>query len=428
MLVFYNLLQLILLPLLSPLLIVVILATAKYRQQVLSRLGFDLHRHLPDRAHRQGPLFWIHTLSVGETTSALPLIKEIRKTQPNAILILSVTTHSGRRLAKKVSSGIVDCVISSPLDILPVVHYFLKRIQPDCFLLVETDFWPNILHLLKKKGIPAILINGRISDASLRGYRKMSFFFQPMFQNLDALCLQSKEDRDKLLSLGIPQEKLHILGNLKFDTQPAQNKTLLNELTLQLPKNRLRLIAGSIHAGEETHLLQAFLTLQKDFPSLYLIIAPRNLDRVPAIEKQCAQKGLKTQLRTKQQGAGNGTSEIFLLNTLGELATCYQLAEIAFVGGSLVEKRGHNPIEPALFAHPVLFGPHMEDFNAIAAELVKAGGAFVVHDTESLITTLRSLLQSKTEREQAGKAAQQSVLQQQGGIVRHLQLINSFLE
>lgn len=430
MLFVYNLLQLILLPLLSPLLVLLVLCKAKYRYRTASRLGLGLSRTLAAQgtsSGRRGPVFWIHALSIGETTSAIPLMEGIRRTKPQAILLLSVTTRSGRKVAEQIRPGLVDYIINSPLDILPVVHFFIKKIKPDCFLLVETDFWPNLLHLLKKKGVPTILVNGRVSDEALQGYRKMRFFAQPMFQNLDALCLQTKGDQAKLASLGIAQKKLHTLGNLKFDTQLPDTSSLRKALADQLPANRLLLIAGSTHTGEDELLIETFLTLRHEFPALYLIIAPRDLSRVSAIMKYCGREKLACRLRTEKTAATEKKNEIFLLNTIGELAACYQLADLAFVGGSLVPQGGHNPIEPALFAHPVLFGPHMEDFSEIAEEMRERGGAFQVEDQAELIATLRTLLQSETKRKSAGAAAQRCVLQQRGVIDRHLHLIDTFL-
>ncbi len=425
----YNLLQLLLFPLLLPAIVVIILLRKKYRKRILPRLGFTLNRQLPSERERgKRPVFWIHALSTGETTSIIPLVRKIRNVMPDACIIFSTTSNSGQQIAKTLYPDDIDSLIYSPIDILPVVHFFINKIQPDCFLLVETDFWPNLLYSLNRNGIPSILVNGRVSDDALQGYKKMAFFFRSMFAWLDALCLQGEADREKFAEFGIKKEKLHTLGNLKFAAQPAIEPALYREIESLLPYAqgpRMCLLAGSTHPGEEEIIIEALCSLQQHFPSLCLIIAPRDPSRATALKRYCAEKGFAASLRTTKKNLPPGG--VLLLDTIGELAACYQLADIAFIGGSLVDERGHNPVEPALFGCPVLFGPSMEDFSEIATELLHTGGAFQVRNGSELTAILRSLLQSPAMRNKAGTAAKKCITQQQGGVDRHLQLIRSLL-
>ncbi len=185
---FYNLLQFLLLPPLLPLLLPVVLLRKKYRKRTPQQLGVTLNKRLNTARERHNhPVLWIHALSTGETASALPLIERIRATMPDARIVFSTTTRSGQQMAERLPGGVIDTIIYRPLDILPVVHYFIAKIQPDCFLLIETDFWPNLLHSLNQKGVPSILLNGRVSHQALQGYRKIAFLCRPMFSSLNAL-------------------------------------------------------------------------------------------------------------------------------------------------------------------------------------------------------------------------------------------------
>ncbi len=426
---FYNLLQFLLLPPLLPLVLPVVLLRKKYRKRTPQQLGLTLSKHL-DAAKRKHshPVLWVHALSTGETASALPLIEKIRATIPNARIVFSTTTRSGQQMAEQLPDGIIDSIIYSPLDILPVVHYFIAKIQPDCFLLIETDFWPNLLHSLKRRGVPSILLNGRVSHQALQGYRKIAFLCRPMFSTLDALCLQRQEDKKRFAELGIEKRKLYILGNLKFDVPPPINQSIYEEISSQLPTERLCLLAGSTHAGEEEILVQALHTLSKEFPTLCLIIAPRNPDRAEPIKRYCEKNGHTVYLRSAKDAPTLPSGGILLLDTMGELAACYQLADIAFIGGSLVNERGHNPVEPALFGRPILFGNSMEDFSEIATQLLHAGAAFQVKDGAALIAALRPLLGSEKARNTAGKAARETVSRQRGVLNKHLQLISTLLQ
>lgn len=426
MFILYNMLQFLFLVVFFPFIAIFVLCSPKYRDRIPARLGFGLNKKINaiSNSKKKSPIFWLHALSVGETTSAEPLIRGLREQFPNCKIIFSVTTKSGKGVADLRLTHQVDAVIDGPLDILPVVLYFHAKIKPDLFVLVETDFWPNNLLLLKKNSIPTILVNGRVSAKSITGYKRMPFFFGPMFQSLTTLCMQTLSDKNKIESLGLAPQKVLTLGNLKFDAPELYFKKEGMELEHYLPKNRVIFICGSTHPGEEELLLKSYLKARADFPELFLIIAPRNVKRAQEIKDIATAYALSVSMRTEPE---RSSSDLFILDTIGELAACYSLAQIAFVGGSLVSKGGHNPIEPASMGIPVLFGPHMEDFSEIAGSLMECDGGTTVTNEDELNQALTLYLTSPERREKNGLSAKHFVDSYRGVIDKHLQLIQTLL-
>ncbi|MGR0480335.1 MAG: 3-deoxy-D-manno-octulosonic acid transferase [Candidatus Electronema sp. V4] len=391
------------------------------QNRVLARLGLLLP-HLPVR---QGPVIWIHALSVGEVTSTLPLVKGIRESIRPAALVFSATTRSGKELAERLIAPHVDLVLFSPLDLPCTVRRYLDVMRPSCFILVETDFWPNWLHQLRRRQIPAMLVNGRISKKSFTSYRRFAFFFRPMFGCFSLLSMQTAQDRDKMLALGIPEEQLVCFGNLKYDLPTRQAAP--PDLTAA-HDHRLIWVCGSTHPGEEELIFAAFQKIVGANPcvrSLRLIIAPRKIERGEELVKLARSFGLNAVLRSS--GAADTESCVLILDTIGELAGCYSLARLAFIGGSLVDEGGHNPIEAAAQAVPVLFGPHTEDFAEIARDLTACGGAKVV-TAESLAETAAAILSDDALHEAMSGAARDLVERQRGGVERHVQAVRQMLK
>lgn len=418
----YNILQLVFLPVFFPFIMLFVAGSRKYRGRIPSRLGLGFAEKIPARG--SGRRFWLHALSVGEVTSAVPLVAGLRRAYPDSIIVVSVTTATGRKVADALLDGIADHIVDGPIDLLPVVHRFIRRITPDLFILVETDFWPNLLLSLQKRGVPTLLVNGRISLRSMKRYLRMRFFFRSMFQSFSRLSMQTARDRDNMLQFGVPQERLPILGNLKFATRTVPGACTMPDIGRLLPPRRLMFLAGSTHPDEERILMKCYIEARKLHPELYLMIAPRDPGRSHEIQEIAAQHNLTVLLRS----AGDyGPADMFLIDSIGELLEFYSKADIAFVGGSLVPKGGHNPIEPAAMGIPVLFGPDMTDFSEIADSLVAAGGALRVEGLRELTERLIHLLNSPAERLKAGERARQCVLEQRDIIARHLELIDSLL-
>ena len=423
MFLLYNILQLIFLPIFAPLLFIIALATPKYRGRMANRLGFGMKKNISASLPNQ-KTFWIHALSVGEVTSAVPLIQGLRKKHPSSRIIFTVSTRSGEAIARSLLKEFVDHIIPSPLDFLPVIALFFRRIQPQLFILIETDFWPNLLLYLHHKKIPAVLVNGRVSEKSMTGYRRYAFFFRPMFHSFRYLFMQTELDRQNMINLGIEGDKIKVLGNLKFDTHVAEEQFLPSSLSRLLPDNTIVITAGSTHQGEEDILFTAIKKLQNTYPQITLVLAPRDPGRADQICIMARQHDLTIMLRSENSTT---RSDILLVDTIGELIFFYALADIAFIGGSLVDEGGHNPIEPAMQGIPVLFGPYMQDFHEIAVSLMKAGGAEQVTDSQTLQHAIEPLLLSEELRNKRGNEAKHCVSLQRGVIEKHLEILQLLL-
>ncbi len=402
----------------------------KYRHRMFKRLGWGLADHLARLPSSTAPTFWIHALSVGEVTSALPLVRGLREAYPEARIIFSTTTSSGGEVAEKLLAPHTDALIPGPIDLGPVADLFVRALQPDLFILVETDFWPNWLHCLTRRGIPTLLVNGRISEQSFARYKRFALFFRPMFRTFTLLSMQTAADAAKMTALGIEPEKVATLGNLKFDTSQVSGFRG-DDKTVAMKKERYGFAAakplwvcGSTHRGEEELIFPVFKHLQTSVQDLQLLIAPRNIERAEEI----AALGRQHNLECRCWGSDKGKpGPLLILDTIGELAACYAMADAVFVGGSLVAEGGHNPIEPAIAGAPVLFGPHMEDFAEIAEELIQGGGARRIESADALLDALRQLLLDATLRQSMANAARASVQAHQGVVRKHLEAIDTLL-
>jgi 3-deoxy-D-manno-octulosonic-acid transferase len=431
MFLFYNLFSFCFALLLLPLLPFIV-SHKKYRQRILQRLGIGLAGQMTQLTprHSSAPTIWIHALSVGEVTSALPLIRGIREHFVEARIIFSATTRSGNQVAQHLLKPYADALIAGPIDWGPVVPYYIQTLKPDLFILVETDFWPNWLHCLAHKRIPLFLVNGRISAQSFARYRRYGLFFRPMFQSFTLLSMQTASDADKMGTLGINPEKILTLGNLKFDTSQVVD-VQGNGSTSGVTKKRYGFdetaplwICGSTHRGEETLIMEVFTQLRATVPGLQLLIAPRNIERAPEIVTLADTAGIDC--RTWRNSKHN-RGPLLILDTIGELADCYRMAEIVFIGGSLVAEGGHNPIEPAVAGVPVLFGPHMEDFAEIATLLVQKGGGRRVESAASLLAVLQQLFTDTDQRQSMARAAADCVRANRGVVRNHLETIKELL-
>ena len=422
---FYNLFLTVGVIVFAPLLFVKVILTPKYRSRSLKRLGFALGQG-PGGFASGRPRIWVHALSVGEVASARNLVQELRRNYPQGVIIFSSATRSGESFARSTLHEHVDCFAPFPFDLLWSVKRLVSWVRPDLFVLVETDFWPNFLTELNRRDIPCPLVNGRASESSSARYRRFRWLFKPLFNSFQALAMQTEQDASSMRQLGVDPARLAVLGNLKYDAALSGSgaKAGLDRAALQIPTQALVWVAGSTHRGEEEMIFEAFQNLAKFFANLFLIVAPRNVERGAEIAAMAARRGLST-CRRSLGGAGEGS--VLILDTLGELASVYGLCDVAFVGGSLVPQRGHNPLEPAVHGKPVLFGPHMEDFAEISRDLLGVGGAMQVHDAEELRAGLSLLLSDPVERERAGHQAQELIATRRGVTEAHLALIRTVL-
>jgi 3-deoxy-D-manno-octulosonic-acid transferase len=434
--IFYNIFQIASLILLSPLLLFKAIISPKYRGRILLRLGIgieELTQKLPESQQR----IWIHALSVGEVLSAQPLVKELRLACPDTALIFSASTKTGEKLAREVMATEIDLFVPFPLDIYSIVQKFINLIDADLFVLVETDFWPNFLHTLQRKNTPAILVNGRISQNSFARYQRFRFLFLPMFNTFQFISMQTDSDAKKMTELGVQAERVKALGNLKYDAvlpdtvgwDQDQRPISFYRQQFGISPEKVVWIAGSTHAGEEVAILSAYKRLSLLFPDLFLVVAPRDVERGREIKDIADKLGLTVRRRTAPfQDEEFPGAPLLILDTMGELSRMYSFCNIAFIGGSLVPDGGHNPLEPAAFGKPILFGPYMDDFTEISADLLDKDAAIVCHDEDDIFEILKKLLVNVSIQKKMGEDAQALVLQHRGVTQRHIEIIQFIID
>jgi 3-deoxy-D-manno-octulosonic-acid transferase len=385
------------------------------------RLGWAPLAPGPDR-------FWVHAVSVGEVMAAIPLVQALRHRWPATEVAVSTVTATGARVAR---TRLTDAaaIFVFPVDLAFATHRAVRRVRPRCFMALETELWPNLLRSLAAADIPAVIVNGRISDRSYRRYRWVRRLFRRVLDQVALFCMQSEEDARRIINLGARPERVVVTGNLKMEAAPAgDGAEQLWRRLLHLGPARVW-IAGSTHRGEEEPILDAYRALRAEAGAaapLCLILAPRHPERVDEVEGLCRARGLVPVRRSRI--APGPPSEVIVLDTVGELATLYAVAEVIFVGGSLIPWGGHNVIEPARHAKPVVFGPHMTNFRDAAALLLRADAGIQLRDAAELLPTLRRLLGDAEARRALGAAAGAAVLGHQGACQRTLEALEALLE
>ena len=421
----------------APILAFQALAFGKHRRGLKQRLGFYpqdtlLRLRSPVSGPQSGPV-WLHAVSVGEVLAASPLIPLLKARHPELDLLVTTVTEAGNQVAQEKLKE-ADAVFYFPLDAPFAVERALTSIKPRLVLLAETELWPNFLRGCSKRGIPVILVNGRLSSRSFRRYRLAGPFFRRVLQGIELFFMQSGLDAERIVGLGAPPSKVKVLGNLKFDAlaEPGQDGGALRE-ALGLEEDIPLFIAGSTHRGEEEAVLDAYLLAKAAYPDLILILAPRHLERVPEVEALLQKRGVlfvrRTQLKTRCSMLDVGCSkpEVILVDTMGELRRLYALGGVVFVGGSLVPIGGHNVLEPAQYSRPILFGPHMENLAEVSGLFLSQGAAIQVRDREELGTRLLELLSNPSMAVRIGRAASSIVASQGGATLRTADLLEPYL-
>jgi 3-deoxy-D-manno-octulosonic-acid transferase len=371
------------------------------------------------------PRIWFHAASVGEVRVALTLLGEMQKVYPRQGFVISTTTPQGRSLASQAHG--VDVALLAPLDQPWVVRRTVKLIKPRLLLVAETELWPNLLKEVKRKGVPIILFNGRISRRSFRFYYPLRFFFSNVLNNFDALCLKSSADSERMMNLGAAPSTIHVTGDLKFHqinaSAEADKERLRKEL--RLSQGEPILIAGSTHEGEEETILRVFKELQHDFSHLILILAPRHLQRTPRVESLLESQRVRWVRRT-MIGEERRPEEVILLDTIGELAAIYGLGTAIFVGGSFCRVGGHNILEVLIHGKGVIFGPHMENVSDIAQLVVERGAGVQVNTPDELRKVLGRLIADPSLRKEMGLKGFALLQEHQGALERTMRIVKEF--
>ena len=401
----------------SPYLAYKLATTPKYRKGLKERLGISL-----PKAPASNPI-WCHAVSVGEVIAVSELLKRVKEEWPSIPLYLSTVTATGQETASARLEGVADAVFYLPFDLPPVVSRVVNRVNPRIFLVAETELWPGLITELGERKIPQILLNGRLSPGSFRNYHAFKAFMRPLLGRFNRLCMQSRRDTARMVVLGAPAEKVLFTGNLKYDTIIAS----LDEIDPQKVREELGIpvvskvvAAGSTHQGEE----EAMLDLLRDTPEderPLLVLAPRHPERWDEVARLLEGRGVGFVRRSS--GMPVGENQVLLLDTLGELARAYSVAEVAFVGGSLVEKGGHNPLEAAALGVPVVMGPHLFNFQEISQILSEAGGLSMCQGADEVVAQIIYLLTHPKEAKAMGERGREVVLQNRGALDRTLQVI-----
>ncbi len=381
---------------------------------------------------------WLHTVSVGEAQAASSLVKNLKREYPDFRLVISTVTKTGNKIAQRLLD-IPELAIYSPLDIGFVTRRAINFVNPRLFIIAETEIWPNLIINLAKKDIPVVLVNGRISRGSFRGYKIIRLFLKKIFQSFSLFCMQTKEDAQRIIELGADEKKVKVTGNMKFDIRYPVSSIQYPDLGLS--KDEQLFIAGSTHYGEEKIILQVYKELIESHPSLRLLIAPRHIERVQKIERLVSEFGFKSQRisqldlnerRTRSDLAYAKASRhrqrpILILNTIGQLKSLYAFADIVFIGGSLIPHGGQNPIEPAVFSKPIIFGPYMSNFSNIVEVFLNKKAAIMVKDIRQLKNTCIRLLNEPVLRKELGNRAKELVQENKGASLKNMELIRGLI-
>jgi 3-deoxy-D-manno-octulosonic-acid transferase len=439
---FYNILLLAV----SPVIVAVLLAKQRCRRGLLYRLGwktglfgssgfFDQEKlNKPDQPNKPNqPVIWIHAVSLGEVMAVTPLVIELHRRHPECRLVVSTVTETGREAVEQRLAGVADHCYA-PLDFPCVVSRFIEQLQPRLYLFVETELWPNLLWHLRRRGIPTVLVNGRLSTRSFerQQWAPVRSFYRTMLQTLSLCLMQSDRDVDRIIALGAEASRVRRTGNIKFDQpMPAVTRGGATRTLLGLQEREQLFVAGSTHPGEEEMLVECYRALVAQYPSAVLLLAPRHIERAESVEAMIRARGMAVQRRsTIGQGAAAQMPtgpRVLVLDSRGELAAIYREAVVAFVGGTLVPIGGHNLLEPAQWAKPVLFGSYTDHCAEIADLLIQAGGGRRILQAEDLTREVTTLFSDETERERMGRSARQVVEQNQGALQQTLEAIDRLL-
>ena len=420
MYILYNLLLLLLLIVLSPYLIYKIIS-GKYRESLAARLGIKNQKLRELEIAPREKLIWIHAVSVGETVAAQPVVEQIKK-KLNCKIIFSTVTETGRQMAEKIIDA--DRYVYFPLDFSWSCRRFLQKQVPDAVVIMETELWPNFIRLAASQGSKIMLANGRISDKSRSRYKYLGPYLADMLDRIDLFSMQSPLDKQYIIELGAAESKTVDSGNTKFDRDYSQADGLTAEEIRQEFKfkpNQKIIIAGSTHPDEEQQLLPVFKKIKEQHRDTVFVIVPRHIQRAGEIQQYYQQHGLEAVLRTK---IANRTKEsVIIVDTIGELNSLYSVAELVFVGGSLVARGGHNILEPAAQGKPVLFGPHMFNFKDNVRLVKEYGAGIQVEDIAELEQQLLELLGSPEKQQQLAARALAMISENTGAAEKNAELL-----
>lgn len=424
----YNLLVLALALVSLPILAFRVLRETGMRDRIKQVLGW-LPPDVIEKVTRKDCI-WLHAASVGEVVAASPLIREVSKNFPGVPILLSVMTPSGYEMARRIAKE-ADAVIYFPFDLPGIGSQVIRSIIPQAIILVETELWPNFLAAAGKQNIPVMMVNGRISDKSMRRYHYFGGLVKNMLKNITKFCMQSPLDAERIIALGANPKRVVITGNTKFDQN--YNDISLHEKELLLQEMGLvgyypLLLAGSTHKGEEEVLLEAFGRIRVHYPNAKMIIAPREVLRTEEIIKLASSTGYIARRRTLSGALAQNVVDIVVLDTIGELGKMYSLGDIVFVGGSLITHGGHNILEPAVHGKPILVGPNMFNFKQTYALLSGREACLTVSNADELTEKTLMILQNEQLKQNMGGSARAVIEENRGAAQKSIAYLKEILQ
>ena len=428
----YYFLYNIMLVLVSPVIIGLLLTKKRCQRGLWSRLG-----SIPVALRNlQKPVIWIHAVSLGEVATIVPLLHAMKERYPQWPMVVSTVTETGREVVIKQLEGVAwHCY--APVDFWWTVERYVRVLQPRLFMLVESEFWPNLLNSLQRHQVPICLVNGRISSRSFGRYSWVGGMMKQVLSCIDLSLMQSVHDAKRIGQLGAMPETVHVTGNMKFDQGLDQQKPTDTppslSATVKLDAAEILIVAGSTHPKEEEYLLEAYREVIARHPQAVLLMAPRHIERASKLELVIRHYGFTCIRRSQSSRDFGGHAQqngprVILLDTRGELPFLYRKGFVTFVGGTLVPVGGHNLLEPAQWGRPVLFGPYVDHCRDIAGLLLEAGGGIQIQNQADLASHLIRLITHPSEAEDMGEKAFKVVQTHRGVIARNLQWIDRLLE
>jgi 3-deoxy-D-manno-octulosonic-acid transferase len=395
-------------------------ANPSYRQRIGERFALTNPLSITTAAINEKPLVVIHAVSVGEVMAVTPLVTELLKNQ-RRVLVTTMTPTGSDTVRSQFGDSVAHCYL--PYDLPGTMTRFLNSINPSLIVIMETELWPNLIHTSKRLNIPLVLANARMSERSAKGYARLHSLTTPMLRQIDHIAAQSKQDAQRLISLGADHAKVTITGSLKFNQLiPDSKKTRDSFMQAVLDSARPVIIAASTRDGEESKVLNAFKSVLSKHPSALLVLVPRHLERFDSVAELVKKNQLELVRRTELKLL-EASHQVFLGDSMGELMTYYSLAKIAFVGGSLVDTGCQNVLEPAAISLPVIVGPSQFNFAAICDQLEKAGALLTVKDEFGLARALLDLLEDPQRAKDIGHRGAQLVSENQLALPKLMEII-----
>ncbi len=399
-----------------------VLMKGKWHAGFWQRMGFfpgSLRRDLAEK-----PNIWFHAVSVGEVMAVAGLIEKVRARYPGSRVVLSTVTTTGYSIACRTLNP-EDRVIYAPLDFSATVRTFIAVIRPRIYVTAETEIWPNLFTALARRDIAIVVVNGRISDKSFYGYRKVAALLLRVLKGVKAFCMQSELDADRIMALGARPRRVFVVGSMKFDDTPPPLPDTLPPLNFE--NKEWLWIAGSTHPGEEKIMLDIAAGLRKEFPRLSLVIAPRHIERTEEVMTLVGESGFKAVRFSQASGRALSPETVVVVDTIGHLRSLYALARVVFVGKSLTAEGGQNIIEPAFFGKAIVIGPHMENFRGIAEVFLEADSIVQVSDARDLNFQMRRLLGDPSLLDLLGRRAKIMVTKHRGATAKTAEIISGLL-